>query len=305
MNTSLAYVNSAAEVALSAGPPVRRRRVDISGFQVTEESVNKVGFESYRRAAVELRNLLDTRGIEPLAVLPASWWERMCDEAGLVVTSRDDANRLRLNTVNLQGVTMLTTMTGMALVGGTTGLVSAYQAGGDLLSTALPVALAGALIASLSIIVPPVTRLAAWPAARLVIRMMGRSEALRHAARGGRDREPGTVGVAFKLPEPPADVASVLLGLRDLAQDHTRNYGEPRLRVAAEPSAFALEQSLERLVIDGITSRTAARWERLGAEMADPIIFIERGGAVAIVAQFGDFAIERELVDRVIASTGI
>lgn len=89
------------------------------------------------------------------------------------------------------------------------------------------------------------------------------------------------------MPTPPADVALTLARVSSM-----------QLHVVAEAEAIAFRQSMSQMR----AHQRAEEERRATALAADPIVYVEHGSASAIVAQFGDFPIEKALMDAVIAS---
>lgn len=106
----------------------------------------------------------------------------------------------------------------------------------------------------------------------------------------GKSTERGRM-VGIILPDPPPEVAATLLKLKDR-----------QLNVSVVPDAFAFDATPEQLIWQERHERVAAERERLRALREDPIIDVEFGSAVAIVAQFGDFPIEQQTLERVVNS---
>ncbi len=102
------------------------------------------------------------------------------------------------------------------------------------------------------------------------------------------------------LPTPPADVVATLLKARTLA-----------LNVAAVPEAVRFVQSPTELYTSATVNPQDEWARRQGyADYADwvkrdPIVFHDHGTASAIIAQFGDFPIEKEVVDMVVAGNDL
>lgn len=94
-----------------------------------------------------------------------------------------------------------------------------------------------------------------------------------------------SIETGVNLPNPPDDVAQILLRVQDL-----------NLGVAATAEAIRFNDTPSVLIAGTYNERARA------GEYPDPIIFIEQGEAVAVIAQFGDFPVEREVVDRVVNS---
>lgn len=114
-----------------------------------------------------------------------------------------------------------------------------------------------------------------------------------------RQREAG-FQASVVLPTPPAEVAEILFKARSLLT----------LGVAAVPEAIRFVQTPAELY--RATSNPKDEWARRQgyADYADwvrrdPIVFHNHGTASAIIAQFGDFPIEKQIVDLVIAGNDI
>lgn len=101
----------------------------------------------------------------------------------------------------------------------------------------------------------------------------------------------------LQLPDPPADIAEVLCKVQSLA-----------LTVAAVPEAIRLAEKPSELLRNSRAHPKDLWAQAQGyADYADwlkrdPIIFTEHGTASAIIAQFGEFPIEQEIVDRAIGA---
>lgn len=92
------------------------------------------------------------------------------------------------------------------------------------------------------------------------------------------------------LPVPPQDVVDVLLKLN--------RAGVP-MKTAAVPEAISFKESVAELRKHEMARREEEA-RRLEALRHDPIIYTEHGSVAAIVAQFGDFPIEQEVIDAVV-----
>lgn len=135
-----------------------------------------------------------------------------------------------------------------------------------------------------------------WPIEKLLPRMMpnGVSLSTHRDPHGGRRPTLATL----VLPDPPADVAATLLRAQSLT-----------LVVAAVPEAIRFVERPSELIALAHPRDAWARdqgyadyddWVR-----RDPIVFVECETATAIIAQFGDFPIERETVDRAVAAHSV
>lgn len=102
------------------------------------------------------------------------------------------------------------------------------------------------------------------------------------------------------LPDPPADVAETLVKAQSF-----------KLTVAAVPDAIRFAETMGELRTSSNTSAKDLWAQDQGyADYADwikrdPIIFTEQGSAVAVLAQFGEFPIEQQIVDAVVHSDGL
>jgi hypothetical protein len=98
------------------------------------------------------------------------------------------------------------------------------------------------------------------------------------------------------LPTPPADVAAVLEKVQNLP-----------LRIAVVPQGFDLADPPSRVFGFNFDRERFVRQYRLklAAQQSDPIIYYQDRGIVAIIAQFGDFPIEREAVEQAIATNDL
>lgn len=92
------------------------------------------------------------------------------------------------------------------------------------------------------------------------------------------------------LPTPPADVAKILLKCDGLS-----------LKVAAEAGAITLDKSPAEIVKE-IVAKLEYEARLKEQRDADPIVYTEQGNATAVIAQFGDFPVEKAVVDAVVAS---
>lgn len=92
------------------------------------------------------------------------------------------------------------------------------------------------------------------------------------------------------MPTPPEDVAATLLKARDLD-----------LKVATVAEAISFKETPTELY-----RRVTAEREAIAKRLRDdPIIYFEHGGAVAIIAQFGLFPVEIEVVNRILSAENL
>lgn len=108
------------------------------------------------------------------------------------------------------------------------------------------------------------------------------------------------IRATLQLPDPPADIADILC----------KAQGFP-LTVAAVPEAIRLAEKPSELLRTA-TSNPKDLWaQEQGYDdyadwlKRDPIIFTEHGTATAVIAQFGEFPIEQEIVDRAVKADSL
>jgi hypothetical protein len=104
------------------------------------------------------------------------------------------------------------------------------------------------------------------------------------------DASNGGAYATLVLPIPPADVMQTLL---------KASRGGFAMKTAAVPEAISFKETIPQLR-NMETARREEEARRLEAARRDPIIYTEHGTATAVLAQFGDFPIEQELVDAVV-----
>lgn len=297
MKTSLAYIDQlASERATSELMPKSRTELQlIGGFHIPVEVDYEPRFrvDSYRSTAEDLRSGLSRVGVTPLAVLPRAWWDEMVQQSKLISLPGDQTNLLLPIEAVAKRLEVFSTLTTAAFYGSVSGVALALSGGVD-----SPLDMLGCLVTGL--VVGLVTSLfKGWfslPFTTLLAHLaLGRGSSplewlLELRERGGL-REPSEA-VPFRLPTPPEEVVETLLRLRN----YQSKSGVP-VSFAASPDAFIFDPPLVTRVVQKVQRPLRARMRE--REAADPIVYVSYGSAVAIVAQFGDFPIEKELVDRV------
>lgn len=111
--------------------------------------------------------------------------------------------------------------------------------------------------------------------------------------------DPANQRITPILPNPPQDVVETLLKVQ-----------KRKLSVTAVPDAISFAETREQIWQGRGTPKDIWAREQGYEDYADwvkrdPIIFTEEGNAAAIIAQFGDFPIEKELVDKVVNADSI
>lgn len=300
---------------LERDPPVPKhfeeaahRGEHIAGFTVLDprrvEEVRANGRNAVTAAVRRYyhhRDVLMTRlkeaGVQPLAVLPSMAWRKLCLHAKLIFVEGNSGGMVALNTWPL--VQRLRAQAEADLVSRPPSRIWARSEG-----VRVPAAHFETVARKWVKSTPKVELLETLMHSREHRTFIpANSVAMRYVQ--------GPYDVAeIVLPPPPADVVTLLLKSRRL---------EPK--TVAEAAAIAFNPTLETIIgkavrdgHPGSLSRlpsmhpsndheaqllgyaSLAEWRRLC-----PIIYTEHQSATAVIAQFGDFPIEREVVDRAMA----
>jgi len=104
---------------------------------------------------------------------------------------------------------------------------------------------------------------------------------------GGRH---GDNQVQVHLPNAPEDVQRILMKL------HGSPLFNTGIQVAAVPQAFGFTPNLR----DQLLKHNKERAQQEIDSRMDPIVYVTRNGVTAIVAQFGAFPIEREIINKLV-----
>lgn len=244
---------------------------NVAGFDIFDEAKERKelddmiaskrkAIDTFRADRTKARERLAKLGVTPLAVVPLSAWEVICDKAGLFRLSPDKEGRVGCAYDAFKNYIIEVTTEKRGMFGNTFEAKS-YKPNEVALSAIDEQARRdwnGFLKEMFGGLVAPTGR-----AATLI------------------------------LPTPPADVADILL---------KASSGEYLgLKVAAVAEAIGFKESPSDIVRNEAHRREeeARRKEMIDA---DPIVYHEEGTAAAIIAQFGDFPIEKAVVDAVVAS---
>lgn len=299
----------------------------VCGFVVRDEEVyasrieeamryRRSNLEDYRRErdhiVAELRNV----GITPKAVLPTGTWNRICQRSGLIRLQPDHDGLVRIST-DLVARSKMSEVTALALLWGANifipvmallyGLFGPYSessglvaggviatcvlcwggtgiAGGISNSSAFYVTLRSLIISGVLRVRMLAQRLRPWKSLLADLFPNGEEP----------DRFSGGVSCAIVLPQPPPEVARTLHKARHM-----------NIKVAVEPAAIGfakhptktlLEKGLAQIAMEEAFRRQEIERRR------DPIPYVEIGGAVAILDQFGSFKIEERVVQEVMTT---
>lgn len=309
-------------VALAESRKVATIRV--GGFVVNDGVAEQVATETAiakRRDAVakykhdrdQIIGELQEREITPLAVVPKAAWEQLCDQSGLFRICPDESGRVMVSASVLEGfekrkkaslkyffwVLMLNT----AIISGCITRFVFHPIGPLEVITA-PL---GALVAFICFgitLYGDTENMAQWEGrmVKLQIKLFSMKSwktILSHLLPNSTSPDSGgssrhQLYAKVILPQPPADVASVLLKARRM-----------KLHVAAVAHAITFAEPVGDILNrehDRIMDEEAQQRERERQASLDPIVYVVNGSAVAIIAQFGDFPIEQRVVDQVMNS---
>ena len=341
LKTNLAYIDSSAQDAVVcqiAKPVLSEEHVAaadaiatsvLAGITVRDETAHEQAISisiderrkqlnRFRRErALAAKDLLK-QGITPLAIIPNKAWEHICSRSGLIRLSPDEDGNVHMSSKILMDFRARAAL----IVGAAEPIVGI---GAFFIALILSIWLAveqasgwGSRI-GLVVIAVIVAGITSWVMHSLLIGDNKRTLSYRKKlvqlqlwrfglqpweARlqalfpNGRstssDTEDNSVAIRLILPRPPADIAAILLKARDLD-----------LKVAAVSEAIMFAESPEHAFLrvhEGLAETDREELRRYEEMMRCPIIYIERGSAVAIIAQFGDFPIEQKVVDEVVSS---
>lgn len=290
MVTDLTYIDSVLnlEVQRRATEPTlneaqrsvaaEKSRKVIAGFSIHDEeaerayldgliSKRKQIIEKFRQDRTAVRGKLAALGVTPLAVCPLAAWQRICRDSGLYVLCPDRNGQVGIARHAFDGLTD----------------------------------------AQIDGVAPTEVESSSWtgmfslPTPRYHTYLTP-DALLRRYFPDGVSVDDSYVKATVILPTPPQDVAEILCKVQALP-----------LKVAAVAEAISFAETPRQLKDREAVLRRAGRphWERAGYSSYQewlekcPIVFTEHGDAAAIVAQFGTFPIEKQVVDTVVASDGL
>lgn len=247
-------------------------------------------------------------GVEPLAVLPLTAWERICDATKLFRFT-PSGNTVRCDTRVLHqeaqaelaklpvstGLKIFWSLCLLALLAGVTLVTRSNLAeyGNAFDKWAIFPYFAVSMVMFL-----------VWGAGSAIAVTESDNSQQSAAAMAtvlGRHTEDGTLlellwpnyrepdqgdAVAISLPDAPSDVQEKLVALER---------ARLTMRIAVVKEAIGVDGKLQGAIIGKFV-------EAMEALKRDPIVFVREGTAVAIIAQFGDFPIEKEVIEKVINS---
>lgn len=328
MENGLAYMDSTLENLskgeVNRGDPLlieksirRVAGVDCLDEELFEDNVKRRvnDLVSYANARACMAASCREKGVEPLAIISSKVWGMLCQKSGVVQLGSVADSVVKLNPRKFwdkdlkdkaSNLNFLLGMLPGAALGWTVFSfimwVCAYN--GHYPYDAMTYTVSGIFLALLSIVpglisgaISDDTGMMRRPALALAYRKAmnrkNKPETMRKLLEQDRDYTLRTYG--FVLPPAPKDLQKKLLKLR-----------QETLLVASVPEAIHVPQLYGTFKeISGqfwhahIEER---RHLRLLALQNDPIFYLEENGMVAIIAQYGDFPIEKKLIDEVTQS---
>lgn len=338
MRTDLAYINDTIECELTAQergksrPAVEVKPVQLHGFKMPEKltraaeeagalSVRRAAIKTYRERAAELRVKLMAAGIEPIAVLPHKAWISLCNKARLFRMAPGAHNKIGLDS------SVINRLRGE-------GPIWAFSFALAIIVAPLFATLAAWLTIALGVWSYDANPIQFIAVAAIFIGSIiaGRAayDLLHGALTPGRyrrnvenylagktwadvllDMAPGRsldlngIALTVELPSPPIKIAEIIMRAHKLPFS---------LHVAAEADAITVPGGMRSIFDIGLAQIVQREAEEAARLRADPIIYVidvtDRWQArdndpVAILAQYGDFPIEKEVVDKLIKSRKI
>lgn len=292
-----------ARMSVVAGLVVEDEQAERTVVSAAERDRN-AAFDQYFRDRASIKSALEARGVTPLATLPAGAWHNLCQRSGLFRLSPDREGKVgvSLRPLTTQAQQFSDSGTVARIVFGSAfavpmfvGSVIGWLAYGPLSSIAW-----GCLV---GLFAGCAISLALLPAEQIVKRFFSRLYLRRYLRRSWGEQLSGLFpkGVSqyseitgssekLVLPTPPADVAATLFKIRNFPFN---------LSVAAVADAISFERSIEDMLKVEVSKMARERQQALDA---DPIVYCEHGSAVVLIAQFGNFPIEKQVVDQVLNS---
>lgn len=299
METTLAYIDGTIDAAVATkaanvtlGDKERaairegaNRRV--AGFKVFDEDKERADLDAAiakKRASIDafladrdaVKATLAKAGVSPLAILPSKAWQDICDKTGLFRMAPDAQGRVGI--VNDAFVDF-------PKVEESRGPKPKFWEGNRAHAAVDPL---------------EATAKADWPAMlkRLfggmvapVYREPSREEAIRDSM---LSRSYLPTFATLLLPQPPDDVVATLIKV---------DAASIPMKVAAVADAIGFRETMTELR-DRVNKHIDDEDARIAQLLYEPFIYTEHGNATAIIAQFGEFPIEKEVVDMVVASDG-
>lgn len=303
MSTLPSVSSQATAFGFALGPDAAQREV-MEHHRVQRRARIKL----YRDHSSQLQKLLDSRGIEPLAMITRKAWMKIVADHGLINVCPSWSGSVAFD---MSRTPTLKYVAGLDWVPFVVGLVFTFAttATGWLLFgqanytfSPIIVGIVGAVIlmALLARMIDPIQA----KRRRKLLQNFVKTQTHKQLLQLVSTHEYGMTYLAsgqysdqyqhdVVLPEPPSTVLDILKKL-----NQTQEW-QPRLFVAAEPDAIQIAGGWAHAFVKEVEAEEARRI----ALKADPILYLINGEAVAILAQYGEgFKLEEAAIEAVINS---
>ncbi len=322
-----------ATVATELGQPVSdsakehiapQRHRNVAGLRVVinaarDATVNVVAaglftrLQRFQKDSKSLRARLIKAKVTPIAVLPFAAWERLCDKSGLFRFQPDDQGRVRISTrVTTEAKAQAIKYSPWHLNPGWAWLVPPLAIALAIYLYSSGIVTDGAALFLLALFGTVV--LTAVAGVALDVKREGarknleinliRSKVNASEQEGSLPdllwpnlKEPpetkeNKATIAISLPEPPEDIQKILVTAEKAGFD---------LQLAVVGDAITIRENVTDILLNEQRRQEAEERQR-AQEARDPIVYIIEGSAVAVIAQYGDFPIEKEVIQEVVNS---
>lgn len=244
-----------------------------------------------------LKTKLSTIGIDKyLAIVPTAYWKNICDRHNLLTVNPDMQGKVQVNTKVPYEMTNVSKLRWNAASGvmGACAIVSTILVVISLLnSSAAYFTLFAGIAATFGFVCWALSYIGDRRGQTAILRHLQNTsyeKLISELLKPSRDYRWSSSAAHLILPSPPMEVVLLLRKLRDARESFT---------VTADPKAFQLMPSVETLYMKG----HAIEKERIRQENIDPIITIQHNNAVVVLAQFGDFKWELDVIEDILSST--
>jgi hypothetical protein len=293
----------------------------IGGFSVPDPDLRAAkqnsyvqGIMSYASGRAAMLSTLEKAGITALAVLPKAAWDTICKRSELLTLSPDseghvyssgapfDNARKEANDT-IQTFQAFQIAIGSVLCGVAFALAIlsyndiAYASIFSTLGHFTKFVLLSALMSIPGLILNLILEGAMGIGSKLVYRriVVGRLLKSFNFIQSVFDRtDHGKYAFGVTLPQPPKDVAEVLLKAAKVAAENRYE-----MRTAAVMEAVHFTPSIADVYHKNDEVRSQEEEAARIAASRDPIVTLEKNGIVVVIAQFGDFPIEQKVLEEV------
>lgn len=317
--TSLAYIDTAYKDVLerqTVTPPLSVLKDaeaagvrNIAGFLVpdpalVETKVNNhlAKMQKYALDRAAIIGELGTHNIPVLATLPSATWNKICQASGLMQFSPSRSGEVPIGGVKRLSKKLTDRAENIAFVSAFLAAATVIM-GIGIYFNQFPETIGQFVLAAILTIIPALA-IAGFETGvgildtptdwvlNAILKRRGDHGLMKHLT---FDDYTGHAA-QLVLPAAPQDVREVL---------YRTDAAKLQMKVATVPEAVSFNPPLAEIVLATVHERRAE--EARLAELArlqrslDPIVYIEAKGVVAIIAQFGEFPVEKALIDRLVA----